>query len=225
MHQNATPNSEMEGQRDSLSLIFVSLYFLLVAFFIFLNSISHQVEERTNAVMGSVDAAFQGKLTQKESLSQGRDSGRDLGMLALFGKMRKVFETAVPLVEVTERQKEGLLQFVVPAGQIFNANATSLRQRHSDLLKEIVSTLRNATSRKPYEMDIVMGAGDSLPEPGESVDNISFKRLSVLSDQVLGYGLSQNLFSIGLVSTNSGTITFSFAPAQKVTSQHIRELK
>lgn len=225
MQQISPPSPDTEGQRDSLSLVFVSLYFLLVAFFIFLNSISQQVEVRAQAVIGSVDAAFEGKKTREGRVSQSEDNGRDLGLLALFGKMRNVFETAIPLVEVKERQQQGLLQFAVPAGQIFDSNAATLRERHNDFLKEIVLAIRKSNTSRLYELEILMGAGGALPGSGQSADNLSFNRLNLLSKLMLYHGLPANLLSIGLTPQNSGTITFSFAPAQLVTPQHITEMK
>jgi hypothetical protein len=225
MHQ-ALPSAESnQEQRDSHSVVFVSLYFLLIAFFIFLNSISEQVDDRTKAAIGSIDSAFRGISIQDQHRSQYEESGRDLGLLAFFGKIRSVFETAIPLVEVSERQKEGLLQFVVPAGHIFQSKTALIRERHNDLINNIVMTMNSSDSVHSYELQILIGSGPDLPVAGEAVSNLSFARLSSLSSVVLINGLPDKLLSIGLVSGDAGTIIFTFTPVQRVTSSITGETK
>ena len=54
---------------DPSVVVFLSLYLLLLAFFILLNSLSQPVAERIDAALGSIDATFRSPL---ETIVQSR---------------------------------------------------------------------------------------------------------------------------------------------------------
>ena len=69
------------------AVIFVSLYLLLLAFFIFLHSISVMQEDRVRTVLGSVQVAFNGLSRDTPADRQKKLSGEEQGTQAFHAKL------------------------------------------------------------------------------------------------------------------------------------------
>ena len=100
--------TELEGNTDqqkiSGSYLILSLFILLLAFFILLNAISNRTEVKSRAVMDSLLSTFR-------TIEDSSDSVQTLSSLLgatpepedLVNEMRQLWVNAIPIAEVRER--------------------------------------------------------------------------------------------------------------------------
>jgi hypothetical protein len=204
------PVAPPQGQVNGTAVVFVSLYLLLLAFFIFLHSISVPQEERIRDVLGSVNIAFKGLSKDTPSDERRTLSGEEQGTQQFHAKLRNVFETAVPLVESRILAEGDRLQFSVPLDQLFNYGTVELRDLKDEFLTAVAETLISRNNNIATDLEILIGAGIRLPEGGSITDNLPGKRVETLAQMFLEKGVPSRNISIGLEEGDAGLVHFSF---------------
>jgi hypothetical protein len=192
------------------SVIFVSLYLLLLAFFIFLHSISVPKEERIRSVLGSVNIAFKGLSKETPADEQKTLSGEEQGTQQFHAKLRNVFETAVPLVESKITEGGTRLQFSIPLGQLFKSGSLELRGLKDDFLIDVAATLIRRNQNVATDVEILIGTGPRLPSSSDSANDLASRRIDGLAQHLMNQGVPSRNISIGLEQGDSGLVHFSF---------------
>ncbi|MFT6559256.1 hypothetical protein [Sneathiella sp.] len=191
-------------------IIYVSLYFLLLAFFIYLHSISEPKEEKVQQVIGSIDFAFKG-IKQKQATSEPKElTGDELGLAVFHAQLKKVYETAIPLIESKINQAGDELQFVVPISQLFSNQSATLRNTRDALFSDAAMVLIKRSHAAPTDMEILIDAGEFLPTSAELKDNINAMRLSNLVESFLEGGVPARNIFIGMKSGQTNNVYFRF---------------
>ncbi|MZR30798.1 hypothetical protein [Sneathiella litorea] len=197
-------------ENNANAVIFVSLYLLLLAFFIFLHSISVMQEERVRTVLGSVNIAFAGLSTDTPADRQKKLSGEEQGTQTFHAKLKNVFETAVPLIESRFTKGGTRLQFSVPIRQLFAYRSLELRDTLGTFLEDVATTLIARNNNIATDLEILIGTGVTLPEIGDMADDIAAQRISYLSQLLMEKGVPSRNISIGMAAGDAGFIHFSF---------------
>ncbi len=112
------------AQAGSAASLFVSLYLVVLAFFILLMSISHVRQERKALAMGSVKSQFRVVYDMEEALFQVADHvglGQEWLSSQYFGVMRRLAQDLLALNEDSVMQKGNRLQMDVPWEKLFKA--------------------------------------------------------------------------------------------------------
>ena len=198
------------NEKNANAFIFVSLYLLLLAFFIFLHSVSVLQEERVRTVLGSVNIAFAGLSRDTPADRQKKLSGEEQGTQAFHAKLKNVFETAVPLVESRFTKGGTRLQFSVPVRQLFAYRSLELRDTLETFLEEVAATLIARNNNVATDLEIRIGTGVALPELATVSHNIAAQRVSHLSELLMEEGVPSRNISIGMEAGDAGLIHFSF---------------
>src|SRR5690606_28766183 len=105
---------EIRQSKDTTSIIFVSLYLLLLAFFIFLHSISVFKEDRVRSVLGSVESAVYVISIDIPAERQMKLPGAGQRINAFHARLKNVFVPAFSFVETATTEMGARLQFSVP---------------------------------------------------------------------------------------------------------------
>ena len=214
------------GQRkqgSSTAIIYVSLYFLLLAFFIYLHSISAPTEEKVKQVIGSIDFAFKG-IKQQENLVKAKElSGDEMGLAAFHAQLKRVYETAIPLIESKVNQKGDELQFVLPASQLFASGSPILRETRNELFEDASRILIRRSSVAPTDMEILIDAGERLPSAQQVESNIDAMRLTALVNSFLESGVPARNIFVGMKSGKEEKIRFRFYIRERRENQFRKE--
>ena len=201
------------------AVIFVSLYLLLLAFFIFLHSISVMQEDRVRTVaaatnrskeLGSVQVAFNGLSRDTPADRQKKLSGEEQGTQAFHAKLKNVFETAVPLVEAHTSRDGTRLQFSVPLRQLFAYRSLELRETLDSFINEVAATLISRNGNVATDLEILIGAGVALPAVDDVANDIAALRASYLAATLMDRGVPSRNLSIGMAAGDAGLVNFSF---------------
>ncbi|MEX0583823.1 MAG: hypothetical protein WD185_09145 [Sneathiella sp.] len=197
-------------EKNANSVIFVSLYLLLLAFFIFLHSISVMQEDRVRTVLGSVKVAFNGLSRDTPAERQRKLSGEEQGTQAFHAKLKNVFETAVPLVEIHTTRDGTRLQFSVPLRQLFAYRSLELRDTLDTFIDDVAATLISRNGNAATDLEILIGTGITLPALADVADDIAAQRASYLAATLMNKGVPSRNLSIGMAAGDAGLVHFSF---------------
>jgi flagellar motor protein MotB len=213
------PMTGPANEKNANAVIFVSLYLLLLAFFIFLHSVSVLQEERVRTVLGSVNIAFAGLSRDTPADRQRKLTGEEQGTQAFHAKLKNVFETAVPLVESRYTRGGTRLQFSVPVRQLFAYRSLKLREALDGFLNDVAATMIARNNNVATDIEIRIGTGVSLPELAAVSDDIAAQRVAHLSQRLMDKGVPSRNISIGMEAGDAGLIHFSFFLRPSLTFQ------
>ncbi|GLQ07394.1 flagellar motor protein MotB [Sneathiella chinensis] len=193
---------------NATAMVYASLYFLLLAFFIYLYSVSVPREDRVKQVIGSIDIAFKGD--PKPSSNERALVGDELGLSSFHEEVRRVFDAEIPLVESELSDTGDSLRFRVPVSQIFADQEQNIRLARAGLFTETARLLVKRVGVAPTDLEILMDTGSALPTADNIAENLTARRLNALVSRFLEQGVpSRNIF-IGLTQEGNNQISFRF---------------
>ncbi|WP_169568910.1 hypothetical protein [Sneathiella limimaris] len=205
------------------TIVFVALYFLLLAFFIYLTSISEPAEERIRSVIGSIDVTFKGKEKVQSEAQSTEFKSKDLGTATFHAELKQVYETAIPLVQSEINKQGDILQFRIPVSQIFPDGTSSVRDTREQLITRTASLLIKRSGIVPTDMEILMDVGNDLPAAAEMRGNLTVKRIDSLVTLLLDAGVPARNFFVGLTNANTDEIVFRFYIRENFNNQFRNE--
>jgi len=194
----------------STPIVYVSLYFLLLAFFIYLHSISVPVEEKIQKVIGSIDFAFKGLEYPKTKSSASRLAGDELGLAVFHAKLKRVYETAIPLVKSRVNETGDQLQFIIPLSQLFEEDRDTLRDTRQELFAEVTQALIKRSGVVATDMEILINAGGGLPSEENIKDHLAIRRVHALVEAFLSKGAPARNVYVGIKPGAENKVYFKF---------------
>lgn len=150
-----------EPDKGSSQPLFLSLFLLLLAFFIMLNAISTVEEGRSDQVMESVKRAFPSAV-RKEIAEDILDAepGRVIGQ-SVRAALGTVFREVLPAV-VVEVEANGNPIFVsIPARQVYAPAAGGITPVMEQLAGRLAPILNNPPAGSVLDLQILYGAADT----------------------------------------------------------------
>lgn len=197
-------------RRDPNIVAMLSLYLLLLAFFILLNTLSKLEEDRTRVVLESVNAAFNGRV---ESIASVKPYSAALGPLqdaaALMADLSRLFDQTVPAVRTQVAADGPVLRLELDATALFRSGRVDLQAGRGLLLSRLSEALlseRNSTLF--YELELLHG----VPEKGirtvaQAADrSLEIRRMGVLVSELVERDLPAERLSVGLVPGRPGVV-------------------
>lgn len=204
------PDLPKRKSNSNTPIIYVALYFLLLAFFIYLHSISEPVEEKVRQVIGSIDFAFKGIKQKNKASDTSPMQGDEFGLAVFHAEIKKVYETAIPLIESNVNKKGDELQFVVPISQLFKKGSAELRSTRDELFTEASRILIKRSGVTPTDMEILIDAGNELPSANNASSSVPALQVNALVQSFLSSGVPGRNIFIGMMSEGTGNIYFKF---------------
>ena len=194
-------------QRDWTTTVFVSLYLVLLAFFLVLNALSTKEENKVRLVLESIDAKFRGPFYVDSGVIDVKhrngviriknDALDDIGVL-----LRGI----AIIAGGTGEQDGDVLHVTVSTHKLFPPRAATVRAKQSGLLESLADILQKGDSGDPIDTSIVVGTGPRLPETGASEAVLAAKRAAALSMALTSRGVATSTVSAGL-GTGDATMT------------------
>jgi len=215
------------SQRSMVSqLLALSLFIMLLAFFIVLNAISNFEETRYKPIMSSLGQTFASRVTHQEnfepSVAPSEDESISEG--STLERMRALFSGQIPGQESAINQTRGTLYIRVPLGEFEQAvmgigqapptGRRSLNQPMGGLfLPTLVSLMRGDEAGLPYRMDMVLNIRENPAallndEPLRSAALL--RKMSGIAGKIEAAGLPQRLISAGVQKGPSDTVDLVF---------------
>lgn len=195
--------------------VLMSLYLLLVAFFVMLNSMAQFEESRIAAAMGSVKAEFR---NESATAASGREVPSQPGLTpaveSFHSEVRQFFEVSLPIDHVDPVLRGDILSLAVPTDDLFRQNEVAARPRGRSFLDAMATSLKRTRPGLRVEVEMVFGTGTSLPGGGDGggdgVAAFELRRASGLAHALRRRGVAAAAIRTGLIPGDPGQISFIF---------------
>ncbi len=207
----------------------LSLFIMLLSFFIILNALSNFQEIKSRPVLNSLAAAFSNDEPKEvfapstvQSIQQSIQEGDTLD------KLEQVFNAHITGVKIQKNRLGTMMHISMPLKQFESSLLAPARNRafSSDRLGEpgsFVSTLISLMQTKetdiPYRMDMIL---NTKRDPAAALTNSSeeirqdMRKISILSKKLEDSGLEKKLLSAGLERGEVGMIDIYFSRYEAV---------
>jgi hypothetical protein len=197
------------------TVVLMSLYLILVAFFVMLNSMAQLEESRMEDAMGSVKAEFRNELLIVDAgPTIPLDSGLSVAVATYHDEVRRVFEDNLPIDHVDPERRGDILSFAVPADDLFRPGEVAARPRGRTFLAAMADSLMRARPGLRAEVEMVLGTGVALPDnnTGGGDEGAAFElhRATSLAHALRRRGVGAAAISTGLVPGDPGQVLFIF---------------
>lgn len=212
---------------QSEQLLSLSLFIMLLAFFIVLNSISSFEETKVKPIVSSIEQSFAIDETadadQAPSNQESKKASDKEG--DTLDKLKALFSSYIPSYDSAANKREGTMYVRLPFADFENAvmavggdqaaqaKAAAQSKMKGFFLPALLAVMRSDQYGTPYRMDMVMNIGENPAvmqndEPQQA--KRAMRRISRLSDRLERAGMPSKLQSIGLGDGPKDTIDLLF---------------
>lgn len=207
--------ADRRAHRDNSNVVLMSLYLLLLAFFILLNSLAQLEETRIKKAISSVKAEFRSDPAVLET-GPAVPISTDLTPVAedFHSEVRKFVDNTLPIGHVESLRQGDLLSVLVPTDDLFRLDEVAPRPRGRAFLDALAASLNRDRPGLRVEVEMAIGTGITLPSGGQDRDvtygAFEMRRASGLAHALRRRGVAAAALRIGLIAGDPGQISFIF---------------
>ena len=189
------------------SQLFLSLFLLLLAFFIFINSISTYKEKKTTQVVESIRANFPA-VVSPEKFFQLRFLRKSAVSPTIFNELDELFENLFREKRTKILHDNHTAQIDIPINSIFEKGRAVQLNKLERLLERLSAIIIRAESEYPLGTEIVFGYEGTLEKKFE--DQVTQERCSVIMSILLEKAMPKGSVAVGLETGNPDFLRFKF---------------
>ncbi|NCC22503.1 MAG: hypothetical protein EOM26_08575 [Alphaproteobacteria bacterium] len=206
-------------------LMGLSLFVMLLAFFIVLNAISTFHEQKMRPALASVGGAFGSRIDGEDTRpSVTKSDENSIHEGDTLDNLEALFNSHLTGIEVKQEKRWGTMHIRVPADSFMEAveaiKENALKNPEAaygdqPFVPTLVSLMQTAEQTQLYRMDMVLGTPD---DPGDMQNNdpgglrVSMEKLAGLAAQLERGGLARTQVSIGMQAGPENTMDLYFRP-------------
>lgn len=191
---------------DSAQVLSLSLFLMLLAFFIVLSTFSDFEENKVSAVQSSVEGAFSSDImgeTGTPAEAEGDDFAENSGQA--FDDIEAVLKAQIGLISITRDADSGIMVVSVPEKSVFEDHLSPY-DGNKTLAGEITSIITRTQGKDIGFQVKVNGHLDSQTlAPQEKI-----KGLGIFARSMIQKGIDPDAISIGLVQAKPGYVDLIF---------------
>lgn len=189
--------------RNPILLQVLSLYLLLLAFFVLLNSLSATREDRLRAVKGSLSETFATSGTPAEETRQLTSSmGNIVANAGFLDRIGSLVRTELGFARIREITPGRLMEVSMPTERLFRGTRVSVDPLYRPTIVAMASALRQPAWGVRYEVEILAGADGDRVLPGA--------RSAYLATVFTGAGAPRRRVAAGVEYGSPGVLTLRF---------------
>ncbi len=186
-------------------IMFLSLFLLLLAFFILLNTLSTFEEAKARQVIKSVTSTFKTELDEK---TKAQIFVSTLGAVPdakeVMESIETLWVTAVPLTKVESLQDGSMMQLSMHVNDLFVGGAIAMRNDRKNLLKAVSSALSARIEDSTIEMEFLMGV-----EALERIKTTAPQNVSPTNIEVPAYDVNPEEIDLAEFDEDSRALAFA----------------
>lgn len=196
-----------EPDKGASQPLFLSLFLLLLAFFILLNALSTIEPGRSNKVLESVQRSFQAAFRTPfgDAVLQ-TDPGQVIGenTRAAIGT---IFREVLPVARVTIEPDGNPIHVSAPVARVYSVAAGGLTPVAEQLAVRLAPLLAAPPDGSVLELDVLF----SVPAGDRGAEREARGRaVAEVVEQLVGFGIEPGLMTAGLEPGQSDTVRFVF---------------
>lgn len=191
-------NSSSDKPIESPAALFVSLYLVVLAFFILLNSISSIEEQKTKQAVESVKNTFSLSTVNvpRIMLKSNDQSGPQPVESSLFQPIYKLTKEYVELVDVRLLEQGNRLELTLRLDDFFIFRSSKPQPRKQDFLVKLADNLSALSTLQPITVEMMFPL--ALDRNEELVESLHARRAQQLFSELSQLGIDQRQILVGL---------------------------
>ncbi|MDA0651893.1 MAG: hypothetical protein O3C49_01285 [Proteobacteria bacterium] len=192
-----------EEPRNPLLILVLSLYLLLLAFFVVLNTISNVDISRTRAVSGSLNETFaaNGRPADK-SIKLVSSQGNLLADAAFLSRVGNLIRTELAFAHVEDVLPGRLMVVTMSADSLFIPGREAIDPLHRPIIDRVAKALINPSPGVRYDVDILVGHSNT--------DDLVLGRSAFLANSFAAAGAPPRSIAAGIEQHSPGQLKFLF---------------
>lgn len=196
--------SMREPEEGASQPLFLSLFLLLLAFFILLNALSTIEPGRSNRVLESVQRAFPSAYRAElgDGLLEG-DPGQVIGEATRNG-IGEIFRQELPVARVTVEPDGNPIYVEAPVARVYGTALTPAGER---LAARLAGFLAEPPAGSVLELDVLFSAD---PADRGAARAARGRAVSDMVDAMVGHGIEPALMAAGLEPGVADSVRFVF---------------
>lgn len=208
---DAPLSQQRQRRRDPTVFVFLSLYLLLLAFFVLLNAISKKESARAEMAIGSLTSTFRTSVdVSVDQLVASTSAGVFRARAVFFADVKKLFEQTLPIADFEAVQRGTVLRTELSIAEIFRPERAQLHSKSGPLLDGIANSISGGVSGIRYEMELLIGTGPVLPQGAGAHQSMAVRRAGAFARELRARGVPPEAIRVGVMPGDLGQLQLSF---------------
>jgi len=191
--------------------LFLSLYLLVLAFFILLVSISSTEEVKSKALMESLTSTFSSVLPPRMDLTAfNATTGDFLAADEFQRQVTGLFSTVVGVVKVEAIQPGRLMRVELDGDSLFELDKDVIREGQYGFMDRLVAALSANPPGLRFELEFVVPIAQNSVGDLPTEQTLSVRRAGAFARDILARGAPPGAVSIGVKNSEVNTVEIWF---------------
>jgi hypothetical protein len=192
-----------DASHNPFQMLVLSLYLLLLAFFVVLNSISNVEVTRLRAVSGSLNETFaaEGRPADK-SVTLVSSQGNVLSDRAFLSRLGNLVRTEFAFAKVEDVLPGRLMAVTMSADSLFIPGREAINPLRRPIIDRVAKALINPSPGVRYDVDILVGKS--------ATDDLVVGRSAFLANVFAAAGSPARSIAAGIEPDSPGRLRFLF---------------
>lgn len=205
------PIEQNEKPADDTTGLFVSLYLIVLAFFVVMNSISNQDQNKVSAATESVTRAFKNPFEPEAdfvdvSANQAAVTPND----EFYDQILGVFASLVGFDGKFPTKGGDIVKVKFKLSNLFEEESSVFQADQQAFLQQLAVFLRGGRDSEKREIDIVVSSGKFLPRGPQYWKDINILRAGSFVHELKKMGVEENKLGIGIVLGKEDQMILTF---------------
>lgn len=208
---------------DTTSL-FVSLYLIILAFFMVLNSISNQSQTKIVSATESVSRAFDNPFApEADFIDVAETEDTLLPNDEFYEQLQGVFASLIGFEGRFPTQGGNVIRVEFNQSDIYEEDSPIFRDDQRGFFFQLARFLQNESIGTIREVEYMIYSGDNPPSGPAYWEDLSILRAGVIVERLKTMGVRENQLSIGVATGEEDKIKVSFFIRDAVSSRQSLE--
>ncbi len=198
-------------RQDPTLLQILSLYLLLLAFFVLLFNLSRVEDAKSRAVAESLNSTF----SAENALGASPDifvslDGDVVNPPKLEETIGALVKTEIPVAEVTIIKPGRLIQLRLPIHEMFVRGDNRIRPDREDLVRRIATAMVDTPRGVRYDMEVILARWRGPDDEWRPTENLSVARAGRFAESLIDAGAPSGTVAGGVAAGENGWLRMLF---------------
>lgn len=196
---------------DNTTGLFVSLYMIVLAFFVVMNSISNQDQNKVNAATESVTRAFSNPFEPEADFVD--VSANDQAVTPndeFYDQILGVFASLVGFKGKFPTEGGDVVKVRFKTSDLFEDSTSVFRSNQQQFLQQLADFLAGGRESEKREIDIIISSGKRLPNGPKYWEDINILRAGAFVGLLKNKGADDSKISIGMIKGEEDQMSLTF---------------
>lgn len=208
--------NKKDSESSSTIMASLSLYLIILAFFIMMNSISQREGSRTEGVLKSISSSFKEYPRTTIVALEAADGGAGEDAPGFEQSIEKLFESAFPLAEIEVLEAFDQIEVTLPLESMFVSGGSGIRGRNEPVLDRLAALLEFETAGRIHEIEALLSWAPQVQENGAVANELdgdallAVNRAGALARELTARGVRASAVAIGIERRDPAKMRFLF---------------